>query len=174
MGFKDRTGIHVLLGVILLALAAWKLPFIFSHLLVVAFWLALAAACAMIGYVVYWFIRNRLSPVQHVHASVLRRRKKDWDVSVMGDTPEMAAARLGMLGRHPEEAAKAWHRAAQSPDVPEITIYEGIDFYVTFSFNGREVEFKVPGEVYVKSPKGTDGLLVFQREEFKDFIPRVR
>lgn len=128
------------------------------------------AACFVIGYTAFWLIRNKMSPVVRVEAAVVRRCMKEWDVSLPGESTEMAAARLATMGRYPKSAAKAFLKTAASSDAPSIEIAGGVDYYVTFSINGREVEFTVPEDSYIRADEGASGLLVFQGEQFNDFI----
>lgn len=97
-------------------------PSLFGILLIGAAVVAALAAAGVVGYVVFWLVRNKLSPVQRVRARVVRRRKKDWDVSLVGDTPESAAARLGMLGRNRHAAYKAYSKAMAGSDVREVQL----------------------------------------------------
>jgi hypothetical protein len=138
--------------------------------MIIAIALPVILALSVIGYVVYWYIHNKEQPVTDVQARVIRKRTKNWDVSVVGDTPEMQAARTGLLGSDPKGAAKALLKSAESPDVPEITFASGTDFYVTFGFEDKEEELQVPEFTYVAVDEGTEGLLVYQGELFKHFI----
>lgn len=48
----------------------------------------------------------------------------------------------------------------------------GLDTYsVVFTIQGREREFYVPEQAYIRCEDGTEGLLVFRGEQFKHFIP---
>jgi hypothetical protein len=125
------------------------------------------------GYTGFWLARNALSPVTRAPASVVRKRSNQWDVSLGAETPEMEIARLGMLGRHRHAAAKAFTKLAGVQDTPEFTLADGVDCYVTFRFDGREMEFSVPTDTYIACDEGIEGLLVYKGEKFKHFIRRV-
>lgn len=131
------------------------------------------AALLVVVYTVFWLLRNRVSPITRVQARVLRRRKKDWDVSIIGDTPESAAARLGMMGRQRNDARKAYSRQMARGQVPEIELAGGTNYLVTFDAGGQETEFSVSEEYYVKCTEQTEGLLVYRGEQFMQFIPDV-
>lgn len=146
------------------------IPYLVTYLLIALAIVGGLAALGVIGYVAYWYVHNWRSPVTRVPARVVRKRDKKWDVSVVGETPEMAAARLATLGRDPKRAAKAWNKLARIQYVPELTLAEGTDFYITFAFGEREQEFAVPESVYAAANEGDEGLLVFRGEQFERFI----
>jgi hypothetical protein len=98
---------------------------------------------------------------------------KDWDVSIPSDSPEMTAARLGMMGRDPKSAAKAWAQSAGRNDSPELTFASGVDYFMTFDVKGKEMEFVVPESIYTAASEGAEGLLIYQKEKFKYFVLRV-
>ena len=160
----------ILLIVILLAGAAFMFPILFSYLFVAGIAIAILAAVAMMAYVIYWFIHNYSSPITRVEARVIRKRMKDWDVSIQPDSPETAAARLGMMGRDPQSAAKAWAKSAGQNDSPELTFASGVYYFVTFDVAGKEMEFVVPESTYTSATEGAQGLLVYQREKFRYFV----
>ncbi|MEN6372378.1 MAG: hypothetical protein ABFD64_10235 [Armatimonadota bacterium] len=164
----------ILLALFIGGFLMFQSPILFSYILIGFLILAGAAAVGIVVYAIIWFIRNRLSHVERVNAKVILRRKKDWDVSLIGNTPEMAAARLGMMGRDPQTAAKAYSKLVTQDDVPELELAAGSNYLVTFGFNDRECEFAVSEADYIKCDEGTEGLLVFRGEEFKYFIPNVR
>ncbi|MBI2842230.1 MAG: DUF2500 family protein [Armatimonadetes bacterium] len=147
--------------------------------LIMVFIITIIAAAALVaifvfGYDIFWLVRNWLSPTVRVPAKVLRKTHKQWDVSIVGETPEMQAARLGLLGRDRESAAKALNKLAATQDVPELILYQGTDCYITFDVNGAEMEFIVPMPTYIDTEEGTEGLLVYKGERFKRFIAGVK
>lgn len=147
--------------------------FSFAWAMVALLWALVLATAAMVVYLVVWYARNRLAPVVRVRARVVRRWFKPWDISISGETTETAAARLGMLGRDPEAAKKAYIRSLKSPGTPELHIAGGNDYFVTFAFEGREEEFMVPEDAYENAPEGAEGLLVFQGVVFRGFHRKV-
>lgn len=143
--------------------------FIFVALLV----LGAGFVAVVFGYTGFWLARNALSPVSRARATVVRKRSNQWDVSLGGETPEMGMAQLGMLGRHRHAAAQAFTKLAATQNVSEFTLADGVDCYITFRFDGREMEFSVPTDTYVTCDEGAEGLLVYKGEKFKHFIRRV-
>lgn len=129
---SSNLGPVILLTVVLLAAAAFTFPILFSYLLIAGMIVFGLAAIAMVVYVIYWLIRNQSAPITRVEAKVVRRRMKEWDVSVQSESPEMAAARLATMGHDPKSAAKAWAKSAGRNDSPELTFAEGADYFVTF------------------------------------------
>lgn len=144
-----------------------------TYIIIAAGILLFAGAVFIIFYSGYWVIRNRISRITRLQSRVVRRRKKDWDVSLVGDTPESAIARFGMLGNQRSDAWKAYSREMAKGDIPEIDLAAATNYFVTFDISGQEMEFSVPENYYVKCDEGTEGLLVFQGEQFKHFIPDV-
>ena len=132
------------------------------YLFVLIIVLAAAFAVFVVVYTAYWLARSWAAPTTRVHAKVVRGNTKPWDVSLTGETTEMQMARLGMLGRWRSQAAHAYRRLAGIQEVPEITLVEGTDYYVTFAFNNRTMEFNVPEDSYVACVEGVEGLLVFK------------
>ena len=165
---------QILLALVVPACLVVYSPCLLSNIIVVVFVLAVAAAVFVIAYSAFWLVRNRMSPVTRTPAKVVRRRMKDWDVSIVGDTPESAVARLGMLGRNKADAWKAYSHEMAKGDVPELEIASGKDYYVTFAFQGREEEFTVPEDEYLQCTEGLEGLLVYRGEEFVRFVPQVK
>ncbi len=157
---------------IVIVMSEW--PVLFTYALIIGFWLLIAAMTGVIVYVIYWLVRNQLSPVTRVRAKVVRRRFKEWDVGLATSTPEMAVAELGLLGSNPQEAWEAYSRAAARSEAKDLNIAEGKNFFVTFLVNGEEIEFAVPEESYTAATEDLEGLLVYQRQAFRHFIPRVR
>lgn len=146
-------------------------PEAFTIVLVILLAAAALAGVGVVAYVIYWFIHNAASPTLRVQAKVVRKRTKQWDVSVpLGESPEMGAARLGLMGRDRKGAAEALMKAAACEDMPEVDLASGADCYVTFSYSGREAEFAVPTDVYTGVDEGSEGLLVIQGEKFRHFI----
>ena len=170
---KSNLGPALLLGAILLFGIMILFPYLFSYALLAVVFLVILGVAGVIVYAIYTFLMNRFSPTVRVRARVVRKLAKDWDVTITGETPEMAMARLGLMGRNPKEAAKAYTLASKSPNVPELTLAEGLDCYITFDVNGRELELSVPQSVYVAAEEGTEGMLVFQGEKFKHFVQRI-
>lgn len=164
-------------GLVLLLLACCVVflvgvnPCLFTYVLWAALGLAFLFLVFVIGYVVYWLIRNHLSPVTRIRSRVIRRRKKGWDLSLIGDTPESATARLGMVGRNHTDAWKGYSHAMARGDVPELDLAFGTNYFVTFDVEGRQQEFCVPEVDYIKCAEGAEGLLIFRREQFKRFMP---
>lgn len=132
-----------------------------------------AFAVYVFGYDVFWLVRNWLAPVTRTQAKVMRKRHKQWDISIVGETPEMGLARLGMMGRDAESAAQAYNKLAGMEDVPELTLADGTDCYVTFGLDGKQLEFLVPMDTYIALEENTEGLLVFKGEKFLHFIAGV-
>lgn len=168
---RSNLGPLLLLGAIMTGYFALSYPIMFTYLLLAALVLLALGIAFVFGFDAFWLVRNRLSPVTRVQAKVIRRRTAPWDVSIVGESPEMAAARMGMMGRDPHRAAKAYLRSAAMVDAPEIEITGGTDYFVTFTFGGHEEEYLVPEEAYISCEEGTEGLLAFQGEQFKHFIP---
>ncbi|MCE5321796.1 DUF2500 domain-containing protein [bacterium] len=148
-------------------------PFLFGYILIGVAITVGTAAAGVIIYVIYWLVSNKLSRICRVTSRVIRRRKKDWDVSLVGGTPTSAIARLGMMGGDHKAASKAYSREMARGNIPELTLMDGTNYFVTFDVNGHEVEFSVTEADYIKCSEGAKGLLVFQGEEFKHFIPNV-
>lgn len=171
---RSNLGPLLLLGAIIIGYFALRYPIMFTYLLLVALVILALGIAFVFGYDAFWLVRNRLSPVTRVQAKVIRRRTAPWDVSVIGETPEMAAARLGMMGRDPHRAAKAYLRSAAVGDAPEIEIAGGTDYFVTFTLGGHEEEFLVTEQAYIRCEDGTEGLLVFRGEQFKHFMPDIK
>jgi hypothetical protein len=86
----------------------------------------------------------------------------------------MAAARLALMGRDPQEAWKTHSRSTATREAPDLDIDAGKNYFVTFVVKEREVEFAVPDESYVACSEDAGGLLVYKGEQFQHFIPRVR
>lgn len=149
-------------------------PTLIAYLLAALLVAIVLGVLFVIGYTAFWLIRNKVSPVTRVEATVVRRRMKEWDVSLPVESAGMSAARLGLMGRDPNSAAKAFLKASASPDVPSVEIATGANYFVTFSISGREAEFAVPEESYIQAAEGLTGLLVFQGEQFKHFIPGIK
>lgn len=170
---KSYVGTFIFLLVCLFAAISFSYPTVFSYFLITILFTALAAFLLMVIYLIYWVIHNHTKPITRIEAKVLRRRKKDWDVTLQGDTPEIAAARLGMMGRNPHEAWKAQSKLFVEQEPPLLTLADGTNYFVTYAFDGKEAEFCVPESYYIKSNENTDGLLVFQGEQFKYFIPNI-
>jgi hypothetical protein len=145
-------------------------PTLIAYLLAALFVVIGLVVLFVIGYTAFWLIRNKVSPVTRAEATVVRRRMNEWDVPLPVESSAMSAARLGLMGRAPDSAAKAFLKAAASPDAPSVDIASGVDYYVTFAFSGRDEEFLVPEAYYIRADEGTKGLLVFQKEQFKHFI----
>lgn len=133
----------------------------------VGFWLLLAAGVFVVAFVVFWLIRNQLSPVVRVPARVVRRRMKEWDVTLTQRAP------IGIYGRDARAAWHAWSYRLGRENVAEAPIVEGKDYYVTFDFEGREMEFSVSEDDYVQADENVEGLLVYRGEQFRHFIPGV-
>lgn len=165
------------LGAIAVALAIGLVmvewPVLFSYVLIVGFWLLIASIIGVIIYVVYWLVRNQLSPVTRVRAKVVRRRFKEWDVGLPTSTPAMAAAKLGLLGSNPQQAWEAYSRSAARSEAEDLNVAEGRNYFVTFLVNGHEIEFAVPEDSYGACAENAEGLLVYQGEAFRHFIPRI-
>lgn len=119
------------------------------------------------GYMGYWLIRNFIAPTKRTRAIVIRKRHNHWDASIPLETGRL---RGGMLGSYSVEA----DRARSTRNLPEISLAEGTDCYITFGFDGREVEFAVPSRLYIDTDDGDEGLLVYKGEKFKFFIPHVQ
>jgi hypothetical protein len=145
-------------------------PTAFVYVLTVVLAAAALAALSVVAYVVYWFIHNTVSPTLRVRAKVVRKTAKQWDIAIpLGESPEMAGARLGLMGRDRNGAAEAFKKAAVCEDMGEVDVASGVDCYVTFSFDGREKEFLVPMDVYTGLEDGSEGLLVVQGDKFRHF-----
>lgn len=147
--------------------------YLLTYVLVGAGILLFAGAVFVIFYSCYWVGRNRLSPVMRVQARVVRRRKKHWEVGMVGGTPESSIARLGLLGRQRDEAWRAYSREMAKGDVPEVDLATGTNYFVTFDIKGQEKEFSTPEDYFIKCNEGIEGLLVYRGEEFTHFIPDV-
>lgn len=173
---RHDSGLLPLLWTLLVLVAAGGLLvyniYLFTYVIIGIGILLFAFALYVIFYSGYWVTRNRLSQVVRVQARVVRRRKKDWDVGLVGGPSEIE--RLGLLGRQRDEAWKAYSRRMAKGDVPEIDLAAGSNFFVTFDVNGQEKEFSVPEDYYIKSSEGTEGQLVYRGEEFMHFIPDER
>lgn len=141
-----------------------------TYVLVGAGILLLAGAVFVILYSCYWVVRNRFSRVTRVQAKVVRRRKKDWDVTAVPMPPTM---RLGLLGRQREQAWRAYSRHMARGDVTELDLARGTNYFVTFGIKEQEKEFSMPEDYFVKCDDGVEGLLVYRGEEFMHFIPDV-
>ena len=163
---KSYLGTFILIGMGALIVLMLNAPTIFSYLAIILIAAAILAMASVIGYVIYWCLRNRISPTIRTSATVVRRRKKEWDSSVMYNSPP-----LELMGSNPKEAWKVYSRSMAKDNVPELTLTEGTNYFVTFEYNNKETEFSVPGQDYIKSTEGTKGLLVYRGEEFKYFIP---
>ena len=146
---------------------------LFAYALIALGVLLFAGMLFVIFYSGYWLVRNRVGRVVRVEARVVRRRKKDWEVGVVGDTPVSAAAKLGMMGRQREDALKVYSHEMRRGNVPEVDIASDTNFFVTFDVNGQETEFSVSADYYIKCNEGASGLLVYQGERFMHFIPDV-
>jgi|GEM_PF-2455715 len=174
---KHDAGAQPLLWVLLVLVAGIGLLVydinLLTYVLIGVGILMLAGAVFVIFYSGYWVTRNRLSPVTRSQARVVRRRKKDWDVSLVGGTAESEIARLGMLGNQRSDAWKAYSHEMAKGDVPELDLAAGTNYFVTFDVNGQEIEFSTPEDYYVKCDEGVGGLLVYRGEEFMHFIPDV-
>lgn len=169
---RSNLGPLLLLGVIAVGYVALRYPIMFTYLLLAALVMLALGIAFVFGYDAFWLVRNRFSPIVHIQAKVIRRRTVPWDVSIVGESPEMWAARMGLRGRNPGKAAKAYLNSA-AKDLPEIEVAGGNDYFVTFAFSGREEEFLVPEDAYVRCEEGSEGLLVFRGEQFRHFIPDV-
>lgn len=171
---KHYSGIQPLLWILLVLIAAVGLLIydinLLTYVIVGIAILLLAFALFVIFYSGYWVMRNRMSRIVRVQARVVRRRTKDWDVSLMGTS---RIARLSLMGRQRDEAWKAYSRRMARGDVSELDIAAGTNYFVTFDVNGQENEFSVPEDYYVKCSEGAEGLLVYQGEEFMRFVPDV-
>lgn len=143
---------------------------LFTYALIAAGILLFAGMLFVIVYSGYWLVRSRVSPVVRIQASVVRRRKKGWDVGIVGRSE---IAELGMMGNQRDEAWKAYSHEMRRGNVPEIDLAAGSNYFVTFAVNGQETEFSVPEEYYIKCSEGAVGLLVYRGEEFMHFIPDV-
>jgi len=168
---RSNLGPILLLCAVVTGYLALSRPYLFAYLLLAALVLVALGIAFVFGYDVFWFVSNRLSPVTRTQARVVRKRSKPWDVSIVGETQEMYAARMGTMGRNPRRAAKAYLRSAASGDAPEIDIASWNDYLVTFACDGNDIELLVPEETYIKCEEGVEGLLVFRGEHFKHFIP---
>ncbi len=163
------TGPLLLLIVIVIGAVAMMFPVVFAYVLLIG---GIVLVGGIAGYAAWWLISVRIARVRRVMAQVVRKREKQWDVSLVADTPEMAAARLGTLGRDPKAAGKAFLRSSTSADVDEMMLASGTDCYVTFGFGGNEVEFLVPMQTYIAVSENDTGLLVYQGEQFRHFVKR--
>jgi hypothetical protein len=152
--FGSDAGPKLLLIVLAIAAVALILPGVFGYILVAGIVIAIAAGVGVVGYVIWWLLRNRLAPVRRVTAQVIRKRHKQWDVSVQVDTPEVL---LGLT---------------RPSDMDDMTLTSGADCHVTFGFNGQEVEFIVPAETYISVTENDSGLLFYQGEQFRHFVKR--
>ena len=170
---QSNLGPLLLLCALAIGYFALSYPAAFTYLLLAALVIFALGIAFVFGYDIFWLLRNRLSPVTRAEARVVRKYSRPWDVSVVGETPEMLAARMGTMGRDPRRAARAYLRSAASTDAPEIDLGSWTDYLVTFAFAGREEEFLVPEDTYIRCEEGTEGLLVFQGEQFKHFVPDV-
>jgi len=144
--------------------------YVFTYLVVGIGVLLGAGALFVIGYTAYWLIRNRIRPTVRVQARVVRRRKKDWDVTLVGGAAE---AQLGLQGRQHREAWRAYSRKMAGGEVSEVELASGTNYFVTFLADGNEVEFCTPEDDYIRCNEGAQGLLVYRGEEFVHFIPGV-
>lgn len=162
-------GFTLLLIVGALCVLMLNAPYAFTYLLTAGIVLVIAAAVGVMVYVVFWCLKNRVSPVVRTQAIVVRRRKKDWDYTATSGLPV-----AGMMGSKPRDVWKAYSRRMARGNVTEVTIAEGTNLFVTFSIDGKEIEFSVSEQDYIKASEGTQGLLVYQGEQFKHFIPDLR
>ena len=172
---KRDSGLQPLVWILLVLIAAGALLvyniYLLTYVIIGIGILLFAFALFVIFYSGFWVTRNRLSPVVRVHARVIRRQKRDWDVGLVGGPS--ATERLGMLGGQADEAWKAYSRRMAKDKVPELNLAAGTNYFVTFDVNGQENEFSMPEDYYIKCNEGAQGLLVYRGEAFMHFIPDV-
>ena len=172
---KHDSGLQPLLWILLIILAGGALLVydidLLTYVLIAVGVLLFAGALFVIFYSGFWVAKNKLSPVMRVEARVVRRRKEDWDIGLVGGPSELE--RLGMMGRDSRTAWKAYSRRMEKGDVRELNIASGADYFVTFDVNGQECEFLVSEDYYIKCSEETQGLLVYRGEEFMYFVPGV-
>lgn len=128
--------------------------------------IALAIAC-MILYVVFWHIRNLFSPVKTVSASVVRKKAKQWDALTYFEKGDITVPDYSFFSR----ISNSYSRFISRLGLSNFTPTQGTNCYMTFSVNSKELEFSIPLSVYLDTEEGTEGMLTFQGERFKSFIP---
>lgn len=164
-------GLGLLVVCILGALFVMPLisPAITGYLMIASIVVVAVVVASIFGYVIYWLIRNRLCPTTRVTVRVVRKRHKNWDVSL----PLYAPPTEEMMGRDPKGAWEAYSRMTRTSDMPEIELASGTECFVTFAIGREQLELNVPMNLYIQLQEGDEGLLVFQGEIFRHFIPGV-
>jgi len=172
---RHESGVLPLLWILLIVLAAGCLLvyniYLLTYVIIGIGVLLLCWALFVIFYSGYWVARNRLSAVVRVQAGVVRRRKNDWDIGLVGGPS--AIERLGLMGNQRDDAWKAYSRRMAKDQVSELDLVRGTNYFVTFGVNGQEMEFTVPEEGYIGCSEGSEGLLVYRGEEFMRFVVGV-
>lgn len=128
---------------------------------------AAIAVLGIVGYAIFCVLRNQFSAPRRVIARIARKRHQAWDVSV----PRLGV--IGFLGILGTAVYGLLSRNSSGGIYDDATVAEGVDCYVTFRFDGRELELSVPQKVYITLDEGTEGLLVYRGEQFKHFIAGV-
>lgn len=145
-----------------------------SFVIVAIVILLVLATVAMFAYVIYWNIRNSASPITRVEAKVVRKRSKEWDMSIAAGTPETLLGWFSMMGRDRLGAAKSFLRRSATSTEPELQIAQSVQYLMSFSFNSHEEELEVPEPTFARAYEGDIGLLSFKGEKFICFIPNIK
>ena len=145
---------------------------VFNVIWIAIFVLLGLAALGILGMIAYSIVRaakDRYAKLEMVSAKVIRKHTRDLDMSVQLGGPGVTE-RMSMM-----DDKKSWNGYTGSLRNPYRKIHEvdagsWILYIVTFSFEGKEVDFSIPARVYADLEEGDEGMLSFQGEKFKHFV----
>jgi hypothetical protein len=142
-------------------------PYIIPAIVVIA---ALSLA-SMAVYLIYYWVINLLSPLARVSARAVRKRHFSKNLSVDLSPGGRLLGKTAASGD-----AEAWDYSPDShePRSAEITLVQSAECFITFDVGGRELEFRVPTQLYIDTHEGDEGLLVYRGELFRKFIPGAK
>jgi hypothetical protein len=121
---------------------------------------------AMLAVSAWSYMQSRKQPVKRVRAIVLRRRTRDYSIDAPTNPFYMI---LNALGWGPGRSRISNKHLARLSG--EATIASIVDGFITFGAESREVELLVPENVFMNVEDGTTGILVYQGEIFRHFMP---
>lgn len=127
------------------------------------------ATIGMLAVVAWSALQNKMQPVKQNRAIVLRRRMIDYSIDGPTSSWAMLINGLGWGPGRPRVSNKDIARLSGEARI--ATIMNGL---ITFGVQGEEVELVVPESVYTSIEDGETGMLVYQGEIFKHFMPDIK
>ena len=129
---------------------------------------------AMIAVAAWSAIQNRRLPVRRVRAVALRRRTADYSIEAPRNPFFLLVNALSWRPFGRDLGARRISNRHLARVSGEVTVASMMNCFITFRAEGREIELLVPERVFMTVEDGTWGLLVYQGEAFKHFIPDPR